>query len=108
MELKVFITETIKEIIGGVIEAQREIIPSLNHATDGYIQIGHDSLMENIEFDISITSSETTGDEKKAGVFIKVVDFGMKNNSSNNNTSVNRIKFKIPVYFPMQANKKFT
>jgi hypothetical protein len=108
MELKVFVTETIKEIIQGVVEAQKHIIPNINHATEGYVQIGHDSLMEKIEFDISVTSSESSGGEAKAGVFIKVVDFGVKNNTANNNTSTNRIKFNVPIAFPMQANKKFS
>lgn len=107
MELKVFVAQTIKEVIEGIVEAQRQIIPSLDFANDGYIQIGHDTRMEDIEFDISVTSSESSGDEKKAGVFIKVVDVGVKNNSSNNISSTNRIKFKIPIGFPMQANKKF-
>jgi len=64
--------------------------------------------MEKIEFDISVTSSETTGDEKAGGLHIKVVDFGAKNNNSTNNTSTNKIRFNVPVAFPMQANKKFS
>jgi len=106
MELKMFVTETIKEIIEGVIDAQKQITSKLNHKVNGYVQIGSDK-MDNIEFDISITSSETKGDETKGGVFIKVVDFGMKNNSSNNSSSTNRIKFNVPVSFPTQTNKKF-
>ena len=108
MELKEFVTETIKEIIEGVVEAQRQIIPHINHATDGYVQIGHDSHMERIEFDISVTSSEETGGEKKGGLHIKVVEFSAKSDSHNSNTSTNRIKFNIPIAFPSQANKKFS
>jgi hypothetical protein len=107
MELKLFVTETIKEIIEGVVGAQKQVIPQLNHSSDGFVQIGSGSL-SNIEFDISVTSSETDGSENKAGVFIKVLDIGHKNMSTNNNTSTNRIKFSVPVSFPTQANKKFT
>lgn len=107
MELKVFVTETIKEIIEGVVAAQKQIIPQLNHSSDGFVQIGSGNL-SNIDFDISVTSSETDGSENKAGVFIKVLDIGHKNISTNNNTSTNRIKFSVPVSFPTQANKKFT
>ncbi|MDB5009197.1 MAG: hypothetical protein JWP45_3590 [Mucilaginibacter sp.] len=107
MELKAFVTETIKEIIEGVVEAQKQIIPQLNHVTDGFVQIGSGAF-SNIEFDISVTSSETEGLENKAGVFIKVLDIGHKNNSSNNSTSINKIRFSVPVAFPTQANKKFS
>lgn len=106
MELKLFVTETIKEIIEGVVEAQRQIIPKLNYSKDGFAQIGSGAF-SNIEFDISVTSSETEGNESKAGVFIKVIDLGVKNNSSNNNTSTNKIRFTVPVSFPIQSNKKF-
>ena len=106
MELKVFVTETIKEIVEGVVEAQKLIIPKFNYINDGYVQIGSGNV-SNIEFDISVTSSESEGSENKAGVFIKVIDLGHKNNSTNNNTSINKIKFSVPVALPMQANKKF-
>ena len=107
MELKVFVTETIKEIIEGVVEAQKQIIPKLDYSNDGFVQIGSGTL-NNIDFDISVTSSETDGNENKLGVFIKVLDVGTKNSSSNNNTSINKIKFSVPVSFPMQANKKYS
>lgn len=106
MELKVFVTETIKEIIEGVIEAQKLIVPQVNHANEGFVQIGNGSFSQ-IEFDISVTSSEAEGNENKAGIFIKVLDIGHKNTATSNNTSVNKIKFSVPVTFPTQANKKF-
>ncbi len=106
MELKVFVTETIKEIIEGVVEAQRAIIPALNYSNDGYVQIGSESYID-VEFDVSVTSSESEGNEAKGGIFIKVVDLGMKNTSINNSSATNRIKFKVPVVLPAQANKKF-
>jgi len=107
VELKIFVKETIKEIIEGIVEVQKELVPTLDVASHGYFQIGSESYSE-IEFDISVTSSESEGSEKKAGVFIKVVDLGVKNNSTNNNSSTNKIKFKVPVIFPMKANKKFS
>jgi len=107
MELKAFVTETIKEIIQGVVEAQKQVIPNVNYSSEGYLQIGGDRF-EKIEFDISVTSSETTGGEKGGGMHIKVVDFGAKSTSTNNNSSTNRIKFNVPVVFPSQANKKFS
>lgn len=102
MELKTFVSETIKEIMEGVADAQKHIIEGVPKTDSGVIQIGSQSF-ESIEFDVSVTSSDTQGTEGKAGVSIKIVDFGVKGNTLNQNSTTNRIRFKVPVIFPEKS-----
>jgi len=106
-ELKEFVSETIQQIIEGVKEAGLTLKSKMDYKKDGYVQIG-DDMMQKIEFDISVTTTEATKTEGKAGVMIKVVDFGVKGSDNKEATSMNKIKFQVPVAYPQIANKKFS
>nr|WP_319570407.1 hypothetical protein [uncultured Draconibacterium sp.] len=105
-ELKEFVSETIQQIIEGVKDAGFTLVTKIDYEKDGYVQIG-DGMKQKIEFDISVTTTETTKKEGKAGVMIKVVDFGVKGSDNKEATSMNKIKFQVPVVYPQMANKKF-
>lgn len=107
MELKTFVAETIKEIIDGIAEAQDQVINRYNYSERGYVEIGNNS-QHSISFDISVTSSQSDDKEGKAGVFIKVVDFGAKSTSKSSDSATNRIHFNVPIVYPTKANKKFS
>lgn len=104
-ELKTFVTETIKQIIEGSKDAGHSLVENINYEKDGYFQIG-DGIMQKIDFDISVTTTETTKKEGKAGILIKVLDFGINGSENLEAASVNKIKFSIPVSIPKMANKK--
>lgn len=106
IDLKQFVSETIQQVIEGAKDAGLYLKENLDYDKDGYFQIG-DGRMEKIEFDISVTTSESSKAEGKAGIMIKVVDFGVKGSENLESTSMNKIKFSVPVAFPQIANKKF-
>jgi len=106
IDLKQFVSETIQQVIEGAKDAGLYLKDNLDYDKDGYVQIG-DGNMQKIEFDISVTTSETSKSEGKAGIMIKVVDFGIKGSDNTESTSMNKIKFSVPVAFPQIANKKF-
>ncbi|MEQ9288683.1 MAG: trypco2 family protein [Cyclobacteriaceae bacterium] len=105
-ELKTFVSETIQQIIEGAKEAGVQLKESIDYERDGYFQIG-DGMMEKIEFDISVETTEASKTEGKAGIMIKVVDFGVKGTDNTEATSVNKIRFSVPVGFVKVANKEF-
>jgi len=101
--LKTFISETIKEIIDGVIEAQKHVVAVKEE--DGTFLIGENKYQE-VEFDISVTTSQSTEKGKKAGLMIKVIDLGVQDSNTIHDSAVNRIKFKVPVIFRPKGNEK--
>ena len=59
-----------------------------------------------MEFDVAVTSTE--GSEKTGGVGIFVAGFGMwtKGKSDTSSSLISRIKFSIPIEWPLQVPKK--
>jgi hypothetical protein len=105
-DLKTFVSETIQQVVEGVKEAGLYLKENINYEKDGYVQVG-DGTMSKIEFDISVTSTETSKTEGRAGVMIKVVDFGVKGSDNKEAISMNKIRFAVSVGLPQSANKKF-
>lgn len=104
-ELKTFVSETIQQIIEGSKHAGDYIKENLDYEKVGFVQIGSNSI-HYIEFDISVSTTESTKTEGKAGIMIKVIDFGVKGTDNMEATSMNRIRFKVPVVFPQTNNSK--
>ncbi len=105
-DLKTFVSETIKQVIEGTKDAGHYLKENIDYNKDGYFQIGCGT-MEKIDFDISVTTSETTKVEGKAGILIKVLDFGVNGSENIGASSVNKIRFSVPVAIPQMANKNF-
>ncbi len=106
IDLKEFVSETVKQVVEGSKNAGLYLKENISYDNDGYVQVG-DGNMQKIEFDISVTTIESSKSEGKAGIMIKVVDFGIKGSDNTESTSMNKIKFSVPVAFPQIANKKF-
>lgn len=113
MELKEFITESLKQIIDGVIDAQ--IYAKDKGATinpDGLIYDGHNNLIVNrspaslnyvpqiMEFDVVVTVTESEKAKASLGVFTGVLGLGTQAHVESGNIVANRIKFSVPVIFP--------
>lgn len=105
-DLKTFVSETIQEIMEGVLDAGKKLNDKISYEKDGYFQIG-DGTIHKVEFDISVTTAETTKTESKAGIMIKVVDFGIKGSEDVKDISTNKIRFSVPIGYPESANKIF-
>ena len=115
MKLEDYITESLKEIITGVRNAQTyakeagaRINPNgmgINRMGQPYINyssrdVGQTGQM--VEFDVVVTISE--GDQVKAGIGVFAGSFGIgtQGKTEANNIAVNRIKFTVPIFLPEQ------
>ena len=113
IELKDFVTQTLKEIIDGVISAQEyarekdaEVIPNIINnriPTNGnFIYISGGNYANIIEFDIAVTASDNVEAEHKIGVMVFGIGAGAQGKDNSSNATVSRIKFSIPVLLPNQ------
>jgi hypothetical protein len=104
MDLKTFISETLKEIIQGVEEAQ---IKSTNSVINPHVEYRAEThnRVQSVEFDIAVTAEK--GTETKGGivVFGGAFSLGSQGTSKASDTIVNRIKFSIPIAFQSSARE---
>lgn len=97
ISLKEFVAETIKEIVEGITEAQKNMLEQYKNENDPNIAIATDR-KQNIEFDISVTTSRTGETSGGGGISIKVIDFGLKGSEKQEYSAVNKIKFSVGMY----------
>jgi hypothetical protein len=111
MELKDFVSETLKQIIEGVRAAQEaamqtgaQINPTgLTPAKAGsemYSPRGQ--VAQLISFDVSVTTTETDKAKGGVGIFVGGVGVAVQGASGFQNTAANRIQFAVPVVLPQQ------
>lgn len=111
MELKQFISETLFQLIDGVVEAQSKVdslggrvIPSVrspNEQKSLYGKTNDDMPAIFVDFDISLEAQEGTGTKGGVGVVTGMFNFGSAGESKENKQVTNRIKFSIPVALPL-------
>ena len=115
MSLQDFVSETLKQVIGGIIVAQdfvkdkgAYINPSHLSATGA----GRDKRLfhsetgtfpDVFEFDVAVTTVKGTGTQGGIGVFVGAIAVGSQGKSESSSSSVSRIKFSVPVAFPSQS-----
>lgn len=112
MELKDFIRETLVEIINGVKDAQSAIrdtgayinppVHSSNEKRSSVSFSGHKSMIYDVDFDIAVTASDSSGAKGGIGVFLVGVGIGTKAELNESNVSQNKIKFQVPITYPLQ------
>lgn len=101
MDLKDFVRDTLTQIIEGVTEAQSSTqegtsVNPVGHGAVPSPSWGHTPI-QDVEFDVAVTTTEETG----AGGGITVFGVGVGAKMSDLSSSVSRIKFRVPVAFPM-------
>jgi len=112
VELKDFVAETLMQISNGIEDAQQRlkakgsearINTNMTETTDGHLVTGgRRRPVEFVEFDVAILVNE--GLEKKAGGGLTVVSvFKLEagGTSTRSTGSESRIKFKVPMSYPM-------
>ena len=116
MELKDFVRESLSQIVGGVVEAQQEL---LNSGVTGEISpsiktewgktdlvIGQSGMpIQNVEFDIAVIASEKTGTKGTIGVGIPVFKIGAGGETTETTSQTSRLKFSVPVALPPMQHK---
>ena len=102
LELRDFVSETIKQVIDGVVAAQKYaedkgavVNPSfgLRHQKERPVQ--------SISFDVALTAAKGTKTQGGVGVLIGVLGLGSRGQSEKSNESVNRIQFAVPISLPV-------
>lgn len=107
MDLKDFVSESLKQIIDGVVDAQDHafnagaaVAPQRVINMEA-IRLGIDDRMEqSIEFDVAVTAQESQEKQGKAGISIPYFNAGGKISAGQENSTISRIKFSVPVLFP--------
>ena len=119
MELKDFVSISLTQIVEGVIAAQQRVGPTgaFVNPQDKLSKMGdpkgarfveipgtgyylHE--LQSIEFDVAVTVAESS--ENKGGIGVAtILTIGAMQGSESSVQSVNRIRFKVPVAFPLHA-----
>jgi hypothetical protein len=109
MELKTFVSETLKQIVEGVKQAQEDVKnlgatvnPSntANAEKQLYLTNTTRRTAQVIDFDISLTETEATQTGGSIGVFFGSVGLGAHGKAESGSNAMNRVKFSIPVALP--------
>ena len=113
MNLQEFISQSIVQIVNGIIDAHNQI-----YEIGGVVNprlTGHDiSASQDIvpargdigqtthfvDFDISVTTSEDVSGKIGAGISVGILSIGSTASAKDGNSHFSRIKFKIPVWLP--------
>jgi len=115
MQLKDFISETLSQLIDGVVEAQAKVqasggrvsphVRTPNDPKSLYGRTNDQLPVIFVDFDISVEAQETKGTKGGIGVVTGMFNLGSGGESRENRQSMNKIKFSIPVALPLQPYK---
>jgi hypothetical protein len=111
MDLKDFVKETVRAIAIGAQELGdelREVGAIINPPTNGNgsdtYEVGGTShtfrRVQNIEFDVALTTSSSTSGGGKGGIKVFVVEASADATHARTNEEVSRVRFTIPVALP--------
>jgi len=117
MKLQEFVKETLREVIAGVKKAQTyaadngaEVNPAAATKQPGKRRVpgsaGGFVVVQEIEFDVAVTSTDTTEGQAGVGIFVAGLGIGAKGKSGASNSRVSRIRFSVPIVLPVQNPPK--
>lgn len=102
MRLDQFIAETLASVVNGVSQAQSEV-QEAGAKVNPYR--GSADAIQNIDFDVEISTAEGTATKGGLGVFVGPVAAGTQGQSDSSSSSVGRIRFKIPLELPKHPRR---
>lgn len=107
MELREFVSDTLKQIIDGVASASiyaaekgATVNPRLGRPVEGFATLSEGSVLQKVDFDVAVTTSEGATTTGGVGVFVGPVALGSKGQSNERDASFSRIKFFVVVKLP--------
>lgn len=116
MELKRFIKDVLSDITMAVIESRKElgevgglIAPPVNRPGGGKISVQlYDGFIttNDVEFEVLLTESQREGKQNGIGVAFSAINGGVKNEKGGENASHTKIKFTIPISFPVPEGRE--
>ncbi|AXF85437.1 hypothetical protein DTO96_101168 [Ephemeroptericola cinctiostellae] len=112
MDLQEFVSETLLQIISGIKNAQDKtstsggsVNPRITGSSEyaaqhGFLRTAGGSPAQIVQFDVALTVTEGTGTKGGIGVFAGAINLGSSGQSTNENKSISRVKFAVPVSLP--------
>ena len=112
MELKDFVAESITAIMLGVSEAQEkckeipgaEVSPGFSglrgNGKDNWAESSSGGVIQYLEFDVAVTADSGAKTKAGIGVVAGVFNLGAAGESTSGESSVSRLKFKVPIVMP--------
>jgi len=113
MDLKTFVSSALTQIAEGIKEAQEAntgalIAPLLHYSGDNpnkkltVTENTSHNHAQSIVFDVAVTTIEDS--KSKGGIALKIIvaSFGGETETAQQNATVSRIRFEIPVIWPAQ------
>lgn len=115
MDLEDYIAETLRQIVSGVAKAQQltaehnaHVNPNMRsnstvNSALGIIPTDTGGIYAQlVQFDVALTVKDGTGTKGGIGVASGIVNLGSAGSSSNENMSVNHVKFTVPLALPQK------
>jgi hypothetical protein len=105
MELHEFVKETLIQIVKGITEAQNDDIIQSNTASIVPHGVSSSDLKlanREIQFDVVVTAQSGSSAKAGLGIFVGGLGVGTQGKLDANDSFENRVKFSVPVLFPMQ------
>jgi len=115
--LEDFVSQTLKEIINGVVTAQKHAAtknarvnpPSLNFRVDqGVVKLWDDEtqcIAQEVHFDVAVTATEGSETKGGVGIFVGALGLGSQGQTDKERSVVSRISFDVPILLPAQERK---
>ncbi|MDB6102430.1 MAG: hypothetical protein JWO52_2429 [Gammaproteobacteria bacterium] len=113
MDLREFVTQTLVQIVEGVSQAKSQLSTtgaSVNPLLigdyremakhGGGLMLEAGGFAQLVEFDVALTITEATGTKGGIGVFAGAITLGSSGQSQQQNSSVSRVKFNVPMKLP--------
>ena len=111
MELKMFIKNTLTDIVEGIKEAKEvysknggalspELKAPVINSNIERVEGKYYKEISNIEFEISLTNEDKEGNTSGIGVMLGSINIGAKKDANTTENVATKIKFTVPVIFP--------
>lgn len=113
MDLQDFISESLTQIVNGVIQAQEavaktnsgaRVAPLMRSTTDsssiGAAEGDGGQPVYPVEFDVVVSANKGTGTKGGIGIVVGAITLGSQGQSENKNSHETRLRFKIPLLLP--------
>lgn len=112
MQLKDFVSTVLTELVNGICSAQDECLrnggivnpPNLvatNKNSASLFDQHSGRLVQVIDFEVALTTKESSGKKAGVGVFVTVFGLGAQGTSKESTSEVGRVRFSIPIMFPI-------
>lgn len=108
MELKEFVSQSLVQIMEGVMDAQQQtkelnarVNPFTNVRADGFVTEYAFKDVSHVEFEVSVTSEDKKGMAGGLSVLFGAMSVSGKMDDVASKIALNRLKFRIPVVYPM-------